>query len=320
MLNMLSKTTHIAFCVNDTYAPYIAVTIKSIVKNTLGKCMLHILTDYISTKNRRLLNEVIAGCDRLSLQIYEVNDTSLAGLKSGRWTKYTWYRLLIPETLSDDIDRILYLDADTLVVAPLEELFSTDLMNYAIAGVPDGASFDAVTYDRLGYDTRTQYICAGVLLMNLKCWRIHQLSQKIIEWASVNSDRLVYADQDAINYICRHSTLLLPLRYNVVYYYFERDFFYRSYIRELKECVYNPVIIHYGDCAPWLKDMRKHPMHKEWIKYNRMLLHPVKRIYKSRGWLLMKMIIWNMLHPQKNRMTIELDEVKRRLNNFIPIK
>ena len=47
---------HFAFCVNDAYVPYIAVTIKSIrVHHPDEGLVFHILTDGVSEKNRARL-------------------------------------------------------------------------------------------------------------------------------------------------------------------------------------------------------------------------------------------------------------------------
>lgn len=307
---------HIVFCVNDAYIQYISVSIKSIAENNHDSNInIYVLSDYISNFNRKKLHEIIKDYSNISLHFHEVDDTSVCVLKSGHWTKYTWYRLLIPQILPNDIERILYLDADTLVVTSLAALFSIDLTNYSIAGVEDFLSYNDDTYLRLGCN-KQQYICAGVMLMNLKYWREYNLAGKTIEWALANSNRMIYPDQDAINYICQETTYLLPLRYNIVYYFFIKDFYYHLHTQEIKDCVYNPAIIHYGDCAPWYKDIKKHTLHNEWIKYNNMLKHPVKRKYKAKGKLLIKIVIWNILHPFYNRQWLSLKDVKHILDSL----
>ena len=51
---------NIAFCINDTYAPYVAVTLKSLVENNSSNALnVYILTDGISDKNICLLENVL---------------------------------------------------------------------------------------------------------------------------------------------------------------------------------------------------------------------------------------------------------------------
>lgn len=306
------NSIHIAFCVNDIYAQYIAVTIKSIAENFQnnkeGVC-IHILTDYISTKNIQRLNEIVIDYERMSLYIHKVDDSPLRGLRTNNWTIYTWYRLLLPDILPVEIKRVLYLDADTLVTADLSELFEFDMTNKSIAAVVEDNTFNQKYYDRLGYDNSKQYICAGVLLMNLEYWREHYLTEKMIKWARTNEDKLKTMDQDAINYICQDTKILLPLRFGVVQWFFHIDKFYEPpYLLELEDCLRIPAIIHYGFCPPWVMDSPKHLMQKEWERYNKMLRHPVKSIYKANGWMLIKSILWDVLHLFKGRYPLTIKD------------
>ena len=51
---------NIAFCINDAYAPYVAVTLKSIVENNSSIALnVYILTDGISDKNRCALENIL---------------------------------------------------------------------------------------------------------------------------------------------------------------------------------------------------------------------------------------------------------------------
>lgn len=296
---------HVVFCVNDVYARYISVTIKSIIENHHNcDIHIHVLTNYISIYNQKILYEIIKGFSRVSLRIYEIDDTSLQGLKTGHWTIYTWYRLLIPDTLPNEINRVLYLDADTLVVANLTDLFSINMDRKSIAAVEDIYSNDKKIYNRLGYDSSQKYICVGVMLMNLDFWRKNQLSEKIINWARHNSSSIVAPDQDAINYICRDTKILLPLRFDIFNMFLVSEvYLQKPYLEQVKACVMTPAIIHYAGCVPWVKDEPQHLFYNKWIKYNKMLKHPVKIKYKAKGLLLLKYYLWDILHPFKDRYT-----------------
>ena len=299
---------HIAFCVNDGYVPYITVTIKSIMENN-RECdvFLHVLIDSISDFNQKRLLSAIDGYENVKLQVYKVDDTPLRGLKTGRWTIYAWYRLLLPAILPEQIKRVLYLDADTLVVTDIRELFAIDMTGKAIAGSLD------IDTDEL--KRKKNYICSGVLLLNLEFWRNNNLADKIITWAQNNVEKLKYPDQDAINYICQEIKVILPLRFNSSHWYFFDDFFYGSvYINQLTDSFYTPAIIHYISCVPWVEDSFHHLMREEWIKYNKRLQYPVRCIYKSKGLLLIKRIVWKLLHPKEKTYLLR-NNVERRLAN-----
>lgn len=316
---MKSSRIHIAFSVNDSYVKYIVVTIKSIAENNRNAdIVIHVLTDVLSGRTRKSLDIIGREYDNISIQIHEVDDAPLRGLKTGSYTIYTWYRVLLPDILPDDIDRILYLDADTLVLDDLSSLFTIDMSGKSIASVVEDRTFDNYHYDRLGYGRDKHYVCCGVLLINLDYWREHCLTEKIIAWAQEHNDELVFPDQDAINYICSDTKILLPLRYGIVQWFFNNDKFYEQlWLPQLNECIENPAIVHYAYCVPWYKDVPKHIMYDRWQKYNRMLRHPVRRVYKSKGLLKLKLIIWNLLHAfAKRDESMTTDGIRAKINDI----
>ena len=305
---------NIAFCVNNDYVKYICVTIKSILENNSdAKICFHVLTDKILEKNKKLLYTTIASNEKISLKIYEIDDEPLQGLKTLKWTKYAWYRILLPLYLTK-VSKVLYLDADTLVVDSLDDLFNIDLTKNSIAGVLDGSAGNPEIYKRCCYPDEKLYICSGVLLINLDFWRKNNLTEKIIKWSKLNYNSIILPDQDSINHICQDSKLILPFRYGVLNDYFKREFFYQPlYLKDLRECIEKPIIIHYTD-KPWYINTEKHLLQSFWEYYNKRLNKPVyKFIYfrpffktNAKGFYKVKTIIWRWLHPMgiKNKLTV----------------
>ena len=275
---------HVAFCVNDCYAQYIMVTIKGLLENNGNPIVIHVLSDYISERNVARLKDLVSSYTFAELKVIIVDDSKLRGLKD-TWTIYTWYRVLLPEILDKDVHRVLYLDADVLVAGNIGELFRLDMTGKAIAGTIDFQSKDISTYKRCGYEPEKEYVCAGIMLMNLDYWRKHDIANQVVRWGRDNNDRIQFPDQDSINYICRNAKILLPLKYDIVDGFFHDDYYYQHYPRELRECVDAPVIIHYAGQAPWVVELSNHLLQDEWEKYNRALKKPVKKVYQSKGFL-----------------------------------
>lgn len=308
---MINSPMHVAFCVNDRYAEYISVSIKGLLENNSSPLAIYILSDYISEKNAHYLRNIVGLYPNATLEIMIVDDSKLRGLKD-TWTIYTWYRVLLPEILDTDVHRVLYLDADVLVSGNIEELFLLDMTDKAIAGTIDFQSKDILTYQRCGYEAEKEYVCAGVMLMNLDYWRMHDIANKVVIWGRENNDRIQFPDQDAINYICRDVKLLLPLKYDIVDGFFQDDYYYQNYPQELRECVESPIIIHYAGQAPWVVEISNHLLQDEWERYNKLLSKPVRKIYQSRGLLKLKVIIYRLLHPNI-RQKIERQNIIDRL-------
>lgn len=289
---------HIAFGVNNGYIPYICVAIKSIIENNTNKTLyFHVLSDYVSEKMCRLLNEAIDGCKTATVKIHHVDNNQLLGLKD-TWSIQAWYRIFLPKILNTDIHRVLYLDADTIVTGALNDLFSMDMTNKSIAAVMDIESYNPETFKRCRYDSSKKYVCSGVLLMNLDYWREYNMTNLIIDWASKNIDRIKFPDQDTINYLCQDTKILLPLKYGILNcFFYDKEILCSEYLTEVKECISTPVIIHYAGLNPWKIELAKHVQNEEWNKYNRMLKHPAKRHYITKGVNLIKLLVWNLFHP-----------------------
>ena len=302
---------HIAFCVNERYAKYLLVPINGLLRNNRGPIVIHVLSDRLSSKSTRRLRSLIDSREDVELDVIKVDDSKFRGLKD-TWTIYTWYRVLLPELLDEDVDRVLYLDTDIGVAGNIEGLFHLDMTGKAIAGTIDFQSKNIATYLRCGYESEKKYVCAGVLLMNLSYWREHDIANKVIRWGRENNDRIRFPDQDSINYICRDIKILLPLKYDIVDGFFYDSYYYQNYPQELRECVESPAIIHYAGQSPWVVELSNHLLQSEWEKYNKLLRNPVRKVYQSKGLLKLKVIAYRLLHPKTNR-NLSRDDVLERI-------
>ena len=267
---------HIAFCINDGYAQYVSVVLKSLsVNNSKDEFKIHILTDHLSNASIKSLEDQ---CGNNTLQIHVVDDTKLKNLKD-TWSVYTWYRILLPEILPD-VDKILYLDTDVLVTDSIADFYELDMADKGVAGVIDVQAFNPKLKERLGVDAYGQYICAGVLMMNLDYWRIHNIADKIIKWALINDKKIEFPDQDAINAVCVDSKIVLPMKYGVLDAHFHIGWRYSEEMRrQALEALDNPVIVHYAGQAPWIYERMYNQFQHLWDEYNSMLENPVKKIH-----------------------------------------
>lgn len=317
---MRTYPIHIAFCINDAYAKYVCVTVKSIVENHSGDVVtLHFLSDDLSEKSKDRLSEAIIGAENRVKLVYHVMEAEkYRGLRVKRyWPRCIWYRFALCEVLPQEIHRVLYLDADTVVTTNLVPLFQVNMEEKSIAAVYDiNCVLNEHRPSHLGYDDSKGYECSGVILMNLDYWRHENLLKRLMDYATSHSQLLSFPDQDAMNVICLNSKVALPWKYNVMYHTLMMDESYESYLDEMKQCIDSPAIIHYTS-KPWFVETgRNHPQYRVWRYYNRKLKHPVKIVYLSKGWIPLKIFVWNMLHPsvRKSRMTIS--KIRKKIASY----
>ena len=170
---------------------------------------------------------------------------------SGTFTIY--FKLFIP-IIIPHIQRILYLDADTLIYKDLYELFNLDFNdNYAL-GYP---SHTVEVMDKWNKKI-VNYIHGGVLLLNLQKMIIDKKDVELMSFGLKNNNQLDYLVQDALNIVFYNKTGLLPLKYGI--YLFGDINTYQKSIKpllrmvlnetELIEALNEPSLIHFAGCYP----------------------------------------------------------------------
>jgi lipopolysaccharide biosynthesis glycosyltransferase len=116
-----------------------------------------------------------------------------------------YYRILIPELLPQDIEKVLYLDCDIIIRGNLRALWNQEINdNYLLAvqdmGIETVSSKDGLlNYQALGLSPTQKYFNSGVLLLNLPKWRSTNLAWRTIEYIETNRQYIRFHDQDGLN-------------------------------------------------------------------------------------------------------------------------
>lgn len=124
-----------------------------------------------------------------------------------KYSKLSYIRCYFSKIIPEP--KVLYIDADAIVVDNIEGLWKTDLTGKALAGVHEGGEWSK--HLRMeGMDDK--YINSGVLLMNLDFIRKEKLDNKMLEL--LNSKRYAFPDQDVINIACKDKINYISNVYN----------------------------------------------------------------------------------------------------------
>ena len=180
-------------------------------------------------------------------------------------------RLFLPMILQEDVDRILYLDADTIVQGSLQPLFEMEDAKAALGMVLD--SLGQNHKRTIGLREEDLYYNSGVILFFMSNWKEYRCTERIIEHIEAGNTMYSAPDQDLLNVVCREEILKLPAKYNAqpvhrVYHvndyfkcYGSRAYYSEEEIEKLKD---DTVIYHcfrfLGE-FPWDKD-NLHPDRK----------------------------------------------------------
>lgn len=270
---------HIALSSDENYLPFLGVTIVSILENNseFKDITIHILSNGVESINQEKIINFVESYNRKCI-IYDLSNIAerLDGLKVKTIALSSYSRLFLSEILPEEIDKVLYLDCDSLVLKSFKQLWDTDIKNYIVAGVEDMVDVQYKTTINLPESTR--YINAGMMLLNLKRIRNENWMQKIREFISGFKDEIPHHDQGVINALFYNYTLILHPKYNCMTPFFlmnsnELQLLYKldSYYteKELSVAIEEPVFIHFTESfitRPWVKKS-KHPLAKKYLQY-----------------------------------------------------
>lgn len=246
-----SKTKiNIAFCSDKRGIKLMAVTIKSLLNVSQGRCDYNIfcvVDSDIDLKEKEILEKLVKDSGS-SIKFLEPNSDFDKSYLEG-WTKAIYYRTMLPELLPD-VDKIIYADIDVIFCNDLIEAYNFDMGNNYIAGVKTFAD---------------GYINSGFLIMNLKQIRKDKLYKK---WLEVSQrERYPNPDQDLLNYTCQGRILYLPLKYN--FQPMDGANIYKCHSRcEISDIQYHLIVLHFSNwMKPW-HDKKKRPIFSDlWWKH-----------------------------------------------------
>lgn len=212
--------------------------------------------------------DILKKYENCKIRFVKVDENIFDGFPLASWTTVqTWFRTALSE-LCSDLDRVLYVDCDTLILGDLSELFSMDLSNNLIAGVTDIVGVQ--NHVRRLSISDDKYFNAGVILFNTKLMREQQTFIEIEKFAKGRS--LECADQDAINKVIENRKLLLHPKYNYLETWesnYENDYD-AEYSKLYEEAKINPTIIHFVGLKPfYYKNL--HSFKYQWWQYAQKL-------------------------------------------------
>jgi len=185
--------------------------------------------------------------------------------KKWRYSSTIYFKLLIP-LIFPDYERIIFLDADTLIFKDISEMFNLPFNDNYVLGYP----FHTPWMVTINGKHPKIYINSGVLLINIDKIRKDNKDFELIKFTKKNSKKLFFPEQDGINYIFNKKIGLLPLKYGIYLYgnitEYLKGYSYKLKIKldlkELERAIEDPSIVHLCCCNPkvWYK-ATKHENH-----------------------------------------------------------
>ena len=177
-----------------------------------------------------------------------------------RYPRLIYYRIFAASLLPVELDRVLYLDGDTIVINPLDELYSMNFGDNCILACTHIRKFlNKINQYRLGMEEECSYINSGVMLMNLKMLREIQKFEDVVKYVEKRKNYLTLPDQDIITALYGEKigildTMLYNLSDRMLAFYNSNPKHEKLDLEWIRK---NTVILHYyGRQKPWKENYR----------------------------------------------------------------
>lgn len=273
---------------DDNFVQHCSIMLVSLLINNKD-VEIFVLTEGLKQENQAIITEEVERyngkvhfCIVNPLIVEKFPMPTFSGLS--HISRATYYRLLIADLLPKYVHKAIYLDCDIIVNHSIEELWNTDITEYAIAASKQiGYGYEA---ERLGYPIEYGYFNAGMNVINLDYFRENNVSQQLIDYIAQNYNLIKFHDQDALNGVLYDKTLHVMPQWNMtsIAYVYQMDKLgdrkdgklINNYDEEkinIKKYLKNPYILHYvSKPKPWQKKC-VHPLYDMYYTYAKKTIH-----------------------------------------------
>lgn len=183
--------------------------------------------------HRPLSDDHRADLDRITeefgaaLRYYDLTKTEkfkeLAGRVPNhkRLTDIVYARFVIDRFIAQDVQRLIYLDCDMMVMAPIENLWNVELNGKPLAAVEDpwgkliGSGRDISERDHILHPA-DPYFNAGLMVIDIDRWREQNVAEQLDNLIAEGTVEKLSYSQNVINLIMKNNWERLDTLWNVV--------------------------------------------------------------------------------------------------------
>lgn len=220
----------IATAADEAYSLPVAVMAASLVQSAKPGRSLHlfVLNGGMSAATRtrteaslRFTQTAAKLADvRLNYSIIDASTRHLGSLNvHGHLSASAYLRIQLGSTLPECVDRVIYIDCDTIIMSDLNKVFQSDMGSCICAGVPDylmpSIGLAIRSCEDLDLDPRGTYFNSGFLVIDLNRWRNENIESLILQDLCNNQYRYDWHDQCGINAVLSGKIKELPREWNV---------------------------------------------------------------------------------------------------------
>jgi lipopolysaccharide biosynthesis glycosyltransferase len=202
---------------DDGYAPYVSVVMTSMLYNTNSFVEFYIIDSGISKINKKRLESLSEKFSNFSIEFISVDKQKIFGdfvVVAEHFPLEIYFRFLSP-ILKPNINKLIYLDSDTVLLDDIAELYNEDLDGHIIGAALEDFSSSDRSAKRFDISDEYGYFNSGVLLIDAKKWRENNITEELFETEEKYKNHLAYPDQEVLNKVFnKRGFKILNKKYN----------------------------------------------------------------------------------------------------------
>lgn len=269
----------ISYSCNDGYVMQTGISLISLLENNKNfeNITIYLISKNISNENIEVLKNISSQYHRKLIIInfddiaYDLSVSSVGRHIETIYTKIFFSRI-------PDLDKVFYIDSDTIVTGSLSGLWDIDLDGYYMGMVETYTGNEARI--QLGMHDKSPFYNDGVALCNVEYCRKNHLIDKCNQLIQSFDGNPPVLSEGVINKVCEGEILPISPKYNMMAGLYQLIKLNSRYVSdrigysetELIESANHPTVIHFLSGfynRPWNKGC-KHPLKHEFYKYKEM--------------------------------------------------
>lgn len=299
---------------NEKYVPYAGISLTSLLESNkeIEEIIIHILLEEVSDASKKKLMYLANLYNRKFTFIETrklVEEMRAVGINAYRGSYATNMKMFAPLYMDDDVERLLYVDSDTIIIGRLDELVLMNMHSKPVAMVLDSLCGKHKLH--IGHHPNDSYFNGGIILFNIQKWKEDKCTERIISHAKNIRAHYMAPDQDLINVVLKKEIYKLDIKYNLqpihIAYstmlyrkYFGQENYYSD--KEIESAAARPIILHafrFLGQFPWHKDSF-HPCVSYFDKYmEKSLWNDYQKSPTDKSNILFKLERWLYKHTPK---------------------
>ncbi|GFP95199.1 probable galacturonosyltransferase-like 10 [Phtheirospermum japonicum] len=200
---------HVAMTLDSKYLRGSIASVHSILKHTSCPENIHFHFITSCSTSYELTKIITSTFPSLSFKIYpfdnenKVKHLISSSIRPALENPLNYARIYLAEILDSCINRVVYLDSDTIVVDDIRNLWSITLSGSRVIGAPEYCRANFTNYFNGEFwadpilssafqGKRPCYFNTGVMVMDLQRWRNGDYTKRIEQWMEIQKHRRIY--------------------------------------------------------------------------------------------------------------------------------